>query len=733
MELLAPAGDLASALAAFDGGADAVYAGLRRFSARARADNMNVDEMARLTAYAHGIGKKVYAAFNTLVKESEIAEAAALVAELRHTGVDALIVQDLGVTRLIRDWFPDLPLHGSTQMCIHNSAGLRTAARLGLTRVILERQTTLEEIALMAKTSPVEIEIFAHGALCSSLSGNCLFSSWIGGHSGNRGRCKQPCRWKFSQGPKNGFIFSTSDLCLLRSIPQARRIGVKALKIEGRLRHSDYVRSVVAAYRLALDATEGGFADAVRKAEEILQQSFGRTLVGGFQNAEAFKSVIQPQTIGVAGLRCGAVSRLLPNGFEVLLEKRLHIGDKIRVQDDSGDEGVTVTVSNVSVNGESVKSALRGVRCVIKTDKPVPCGAAVYKIGETVSSSLSRLSSMRYPKTKLDLDTVVAAGSLTVTVKNVEGAPTWTGVVETSEARNRPLAAETLAAEFEATRSELFALGAFSARVEGNLFLPASALKEVRRQFWEWAGSILTPAEVVCSPFRQLRDFLAVYEQEKNAVVGSIRTTIAETTPQWHPPDGIHVFATEVEKASTAEVEAILPSFISEKDIGEVRKVVRKAYAAGVRKFRVTSLHGFDLLAGMAGVEISTSYPLGACNSLAVNELRNLGATMVQAWIELEKAELLRLQEKADGPLELYQKGRPPLLVTRFETPTVGRVLGSNSEEFQVAREYGGLTVIRPVRAMELPELPDFSTFEDAEAKGRGGGTGSFNFDRKFH
>ena len=184
-ELLAPAGNLETALAAFDAGADAVYGGLAKFNARERAANFSAADLGRLLDYAHSRGRRVYLTFNTLLKESELGEAAEFLAELAKLRPDALIVQDLAVIRLCRSYFPELTLHASTQMGIHNSAGIAAAACRGIARVILERQVTLEELRAMAENSPVELEVFVHGSLCCSLSGRCLLSSALGGWSGN--------------------------------------------------------------------------------------------------------------------------------------------------------------------------------------------------------------------------------------------------------------------------------------------------------------------------------------------------------------------------------------------------------------------------------------------------------------------------------------------------------------------------------------------------------------------
>ncbi|MEI6810372.1 MAG: peptidase U32 family protein, partial [bacterium] len=281
-ELLAPAGTITAGLIAFDCGADAVYAGLPRFNARERGDNFTADEMSRLIAYAHKINRKVYVTLNTLLKETELTEAADIAAALVDMGPDAVIVQDLGLVHVLRTCFPSLTLHGSTQMGLHNSAGAAFAQTIGLSRIILERQVTFEELSAIRKNTNIELEMFVHGALCCGRSGACMFSSWLGGWSGNRGKCKQPCRRRYFSQKGNGFFFSPGDLCLLENVPLLKKAGLSSLKIEGRLRREDYVRSVVSAYRHMLNAAPGAEATALREARGMLMATPGRKWTAGF-------------------------------------------------------------------------------------------------------------------------------------------------------------------------------------------------------------------------------------------------------------------------------------------------------------------------------------------------------------------------------------------------------------------------------------------------------------------
>ncbi|MBR2374206.1 MAG: U32 family peptidase, partial [Lentisphaeria bacterium] len=235
-ELLAPAGNPECAMAAIDAGADAVYCGLGRFNARCRAENFNPDTLGAMIDHMHSLGKKLYLTFNTLLFEEELEGAAEMLGELTRLAPDALIVHDPGVIFMAKKYFPSLKLHASTQMGIHNSAGVAAMAELGIERVILERQIPLNELEQIVKKSSIEIEVFIHGSLCCSLSGRCLLSAELCGGSGNRGCCKQPCRRSFETEQGNIFPLSMRDLNAVEILPFLKKIGVSSLKIEGRLR-----------------------------------------------------------------------------------------------------------------------------------------------------------------------------------------------------------------------------------------------------------------------------------------------------------------------------------------------------------------------------------------------------------------------------------------------------------------------------------------------------------------
>ncbi|MBO4883759.1 MAG: U32 family peptidase, partial [Clostridia bacterium] len=282
MELLAPAGGPEALIAAIQNGADAVYLGAQMLNARAGAGNFDRDALKWAADYAHERGARVHVTVNTMVKESEGALLEQVAEQIAFAGVDAAIVQDLGVAGALRAMLPSLQLHASTQMAIHNRQGVRFAREAGFDRVVLAREMTYEEIADCARED-IELEAFAHGALCVSCSGQCLFSSLVGGRSGNRGQCAQPCRlpYRLEGAVKaSGYLLSPRDLWSLDHLADLERAGVCSLKIEGRLKRPEYVAAVTRVYREALDLMETyGEYEPDDEAREALLQIFNR---GGF-------------------------------------------------------------------------------------------------------------------------------------------------------------------------------------------------------------------------------------------------------------------------------------------------------------------------------------------------------------------------------------------------------------------------------------------------------------------
>ena len=297
IELLSPAGSMEALRAAVQNGANAVYLGYDAFNARMGARNFSVDELQEAIVYCHVRGVQVHLTLNTLVSDREMARAAEVIRTAAVLGVDAFIVQDLGVVALCREIAPEVPIHASTQMSIHSLEGVQQAAELGVSRVVLSRELPREEIAHICRRSPVEIEVFVHGALCMCYSGQCYLSSVIGRRSGNRGQCAQPCRLPYGYGrfEPNRYPLSLKDNCLVEYLDDLRRLGVSSLKIEGRMKRPEYVAVVTKAYRTALDGKRVTEED-LRELEAVFsRQGFTQGYYEGKTGADMFGVRQEPE------------------------------------------------------------------------------------------------------------------------------------------------------------------------------------------------------------------------------------------------------------------------------------------------------------------------------------------------------------------------------------------------------------------------------------------------------
>ena len=274
LELLAPAGSMEAVAAAVQNGTDAVYLGYGDFNARRNAKNFSEEEFAAAVSYCHLRGAKVYLTLNTLLTDRELPKAAEVAAQASAIGADAVLIQDLGVLRMLRQVAPDLPVHASTQMTLHNLDGVKMAADLGLTRAVLSRELSRDQIEYICQRAPIEIEVFAHGALCMCYSGQCFLSSVIGGRSGNRGLCAQPCRLKYGWMDKaDAYPLSLKDLSLAGHLRELRRMGVACVKLEGRMKRPEYVAVITSIYRRLIDEKRGPTA----AESQALEQAFSRS------------------------------------------------------------------------------------------------------------------------------------------------------------------------------------------------------------------------------------------------------------------------------------------------------------------------------------------------------------------------------------------------------------------------------------------------------------------------
>ena len=674
-ELLAPAGSLESFFAAMEKGADAVYAGLRDFSARARAKNFTLQQMERMLGYAHANGRKIYITLNTLIKEQELPGLVETLSALDAMGADGVIVQDLAVARLVRNHFPSLELHASTQMTIHNSAGIRVLAELGFRRAVLARELDLAEVAAITAATDVEIEVFVHGALCFSISGQCFFSSYLGGHSGNRGKCAQPCRRLYEHRGRQGHYFSTSDLSAVDMIPELARSGVASLKIEGRMKSAEYVASVVEAYRMVLDARDDTRQQALASAKEILKYSFGRTPTKGFLASRQPDDIANPWQKGGTGRFVGQIRQVRDGRISFETRDVISVGDRLRVQPRTDMAGQAWTVRDLFTGRRKAMEAPAGSQVEIACPFTFRSGDSVYKVSSREAFTLSENACQRR------LDGVPAGGNipcrLTIGLTGAagDGEMTLDVTAEAAGCRHEfshPLGrlepartadmAAVLRSQFSRTGDTPFILEALEAPGVPPVLIPSALFKELRRRLYrslEEAVTVDRAARTGAAREAALRDIASPAPPPPRPPGRESLTVVMDAPRDWRFPlqQGADSVMLPLSRSSIHQISAVLPRmrgsegqviwqlpFITfEPDMPLYRDTVRQLHQAGFRRFEAGNPGHFHLLRDLADVRISTWHRCFSLNSQALAAWRDLGAETATLYLEDDGANLADL------------------------------------------------------------------------------------------
>ena len=478
-------------------GANSVYFGADIFSARAFAHNFNEEELKQAIDYAKIRGIKTNLTLNILIKDNEFDDAIALASKAYEFGIDAIIVQDLGLAKKLIELFPDLPIHGSTQMTIHSLNGALQLQELGFKRVVLSRELSLNEIEHICKNTDIEIECFVHGALCISYSGQCLFSSMLGGRSGNRGKCAGPCRLPYALLEENkvidsGYLLSTRDLCGLDFLPRFIKAGVNCLKIEGRMKSPEYVATVTRIYRKYIDLAYSNKDYVIDENDrKTLLQAFNRGMSSsGHLNSEANRKLIYKDKPNNMGLYIGFIEKYNSNKGHITLKlnEPISIGDTIAIENESG----RYRISELMDKKINIKSTHKDQIVTIGRMKGnIKVGDKVYRL---TSKELVEKAKESYQKEyrKINLNCVVRIKknqpvSISVTscsnvelYKNLSVTCNLNCIPET--AKNRPLNTETIIKQISKTSSTPYQFKNITVDLDDNLFLPKlSILNELRR------------------------------------------------------------------------------------------------------------------------------------------------------------------------------------------------------------------------------------------------------------
>lgn len=492
-EILAPAGNYDAVRAAVNAHADAIYLGGSMFSARAFAGNFDEKELLDTIDYCHTFDVKVYMAINTLLKNEEIKRLPEYVKPFYREGVDGIIVQDMGVAGVLSACFPDLPLHGSTQLSVSSEYGAAFLKKIGMTRFVPSRELSLDEIRAIKDKVNIEIETFVHGAMCYSYSGRCLMSSYAGGRSGNRGRCAQPCRKKYRLGDESAYMLSLKDMCMLQDIDKLMDAGIDSFKIEGRMKKPEYVAATTYAYKEIRDAYLSGCKDLKKMAsryEDMLRDVYNR---GGFYSGYYFTAHGRQMLADIrpnhTGVKIGKVSSIEKPFVKVKLCNDVNAADVLEIRGRKGVVELTcgeaaAAHSTIFLKGKNFQSFSIGDQIyrtrnskllndiqkeIIDSDRKIAVKAFLTaRIGERI---------------KLSVSTYDTASTKTVNVC-VYGP-------ECMAASNKPVTQEQLIEKIKKTGGTSFEISEIEADVEDGLFVQISAINGLRRQALDELGRSL--------------------------------------------------------------------------------------------------------------------------------------------------------------------------------------------------------------------------------------------------
>ena len=501
-ELLAPAGDWDCVRAAIENGADAVYFGLETgFNARARAANFALEDLPRLMQTLHLRGLRGYATLNTLVFSDELREFARVVAAVADAGVDAVLVQDVGAARLIRDLAPDLPLHASTQMTLTSAETIALAEELGMDRVVVARELSIDEIAAIRRLTAMPLEVFVHGALCVAYSGQCLTSESLGGRSANRGQCAQACRLPYDlvcdgrdvDLADKKYLLSPQDLAAYALAPELIEAGVSAFKIEGRLKTAEYVANITRHYRQAIDTAVAGqpVTFTPRQVEEM-ELSFSRGFSPGWLKGCDHKMLVPATGSAKRGVRLGTVAEVRRGRIAVDLMAEVKRGDGVAFDcGATGDEAAGGRVYEVFDRGRSLVEPVDTGRVELAfahgafDDARIKPGQTVWKTDDQALTSRLRKTfagSDLKRRQQVDLHVVVAAGAVVrVMARSLRGATCEVASEEPArEATKHPLSIDTLRDQLGRLGGTPFELRGLSADITGVPMVPFSVLGKLR-------------------------------------------------------------------------------------------------------------------------------------------------------------------------------------------------------------------------------------------------------------
>lgn len=712
-ELLAPAGSVEAATAAVEAGADAIYLGGKLFGARHYAPNFDDEALAGVVRYAHIRGVAVYITVNTLVDNSEVPTLADYLRFLYEIGVDAILVQDFGVAAIAAKVVPHLPLHASTQMTIHNLAGVEFLAGQGFRRVVLAREVSLDDIRHICRYSPLEIETFMHGALCICYSGQCLMSSMIGGRSGNRGQCAQPCRLPYALIGDGGgllspeaageYLLSPKDLCTIDLLPQLIEAGISSFKLEGRMKRPEYVAIVVDTYRQAIDRYLASPADYSVQADAVrdLAQSFNRGFTHAYLLNHEGAAMMSDRRPNNRGVYIGRIS-----GYDgknslamIRLEADLAVGDIIECWVKVGGR-VNMTVSALLRDGIRVATAAAGDEVAIPLHSRVKLHDRVFKTFDARLTAKARsFFADGTSRRKIAVDACVTARAgqpLIVALRDEDGFSSQADTAFIAEAaRNRPLDETAVAKQVSRLGNTAFSLRSLTADIAAGVMVPVSEINDARRRAVEAleqarlqpfarpplpvrAGRLLPGRSVAGKSGK--KPALAVNvdsaENAREALRQGADMVLFGGETYSHRPLKADDYRQVVDAARGCGKRVVLttPRIIQEWQMPLLRQTLQLFTELKPDAIAVANPGAIEICRQLTGLPLLGDFPLNIFNTAAIEFFAAQGLSSLTLSPELTLAQIADLTERVPVSLECLVHGRLPLMIS--EHCIIGSRLG---------------------------------------------------------
>jgi putative protease len=675
IELLAPVGNMESLYAAVRNGADAVYLGGKLFNARIYASNFDLEKLKEAVLYAHLHGVSVYVTANILVDDAEMNDVIDYIKYLYDINVDAVIIQDIGLSNIVRKIFSELHIHGSTQMTINNLQGVKFLEGLGFTRVVLARETPIEEIEQINKNSSIELENFIHGALCMSYSGQCLMSSLIGGRSGNRGACAGPCRMAYSVVDEEGkllkgwdkkYVLSPMDLNSLENIEKIIDAGITSLKIEGRMKRPEYVATVVSAYRKAIDYSCSSLSELdKRNVEQIFNRGFTKGLAFG-DFGSTFVSKDRPDNRGVY---IGKVIKVEKNYVSILLDGEINENDGLEFQLANGEyKGFKSPVNGK--NGETVR--FNKIGNVLKDSK-------VYKTSSEKLLREARLSYESLEKFPIDIEIVVKIGERPkIKLRYKDIIVEATGETYVEKGIKIALTKEKIHEQISKLGDTFYYANKCSVSLDDNAYLPLSVLNQLRRDVIDKLNEKIRNSShrkpINDEVFNQLK--FEVFKSKRGNKKSYKKLSISvESLEQFNQLDlnkldriylGFYDNLYEVVnkiKSKDKEVYISTGRVLYQKDLDELRNYI-SPISQLVDGISVSNLGSLKYFSDSFDLKIHCDTGLNLFNSFSIKFLNNLGISSFTLSPELNLQQIKKITEKVEGNIEGIVYGYLPVMIT---------------------------------------------------------------------